>query len=227
MRTTYLLLLALASTFVVKAQNTFPSTGNVGIGTTTPLGLLHLGNPHNNRKVVLWQTTDNLNEYYGLGTNTDIFRFQIPGSTRSFRFYRANDGASSTEIFTILGSGSVGIGTTTPGSFKLAVTGKIAAWGEVRVLNANTAFPDYVFAKGYKLLSLPEVERYIELNKHLPEVPSAQEVEKDGMGLAEMNTIAIRKIEELTLHLIEMNKQVVELKQQVQTLEQQAAAKRD
>ncbi len=105
-----------------------------------------------------------------------------------------------------------------PGSYKLAVAGKIGAWGEVRVFNLNTAFPDYVFEKGYQLPSLQETEKYIQVNKHLPEVPSAAEVAKEGMSLPDMNIITLKKVEELTLHLIELNKQLQQLKEENKVL---------
>jgi hypothetical protein len=103
--------------------------------------------------------------------------------------------------------GSVGIGTTTPGSFKLAVNGKI--WSqEVNVAMTNPG-PDYVFEKEYDLLPLSELETYINQNKHLPEVPSAKEMEKDGLNLKEINLLLLKKVEELTLHLIEVKKEVI------------------
>jgi hypothetical protein len=66
--------------------------------------------------------------------------------------------------------------------------------------------PDYVFEKDYDLLSLSELETYITQNKHLPEVPSAKEMEAEGLNLKEMNLLLLKKVEELTLHLIEMKK---------------------
>jgi hypothetical protein len=105
--------------------------------------------------------------------------------------------------------GNVGIGTTNPGSFKLAVEGKIGA-REVNV-TLTSPWPDYVFEKNYDLLSLTELETYINQNKHLPEVPSAKEMEKDGLNLKEMNLILLKKVEELTLHLIEQEKKLGEI----------------
>jgi hypothetical protein len=121
-------------------------------------------------------------------------------------------------------SGSVGIGTTNPGTYKLAVAGKVAAWEEVKVLNPSSTFPDYVFAPSYKLRSLAEVESYIKQNQHLPEVPAAATVAQEGMGLVEMNTIAIKKIEELTLYLIEQNKRLTKLEQENQELRREVEA---
>ncbi|MBQ6725100.1 MAG: hypothetical protein IJQ89_00835 [Bacteroidales bacterium] len=76
-----------------------------------------------------------------------------------------------------------------------------------------TDWPDYVFEEGYDRLSLPETEKYIKENGHLPDVPSAQEVEENGVSLGEINAKLLQKIEELTLHIIDLQKQIDELKQ--------------
>jgi len=78
-------------------------------------------------------------------------------------------------------------------------------------VDAYSNWPDYVFEKSYELMSLTETEEYMDANSHLPGVPSAAEVTKDGIELAEMNAILLQKMEELTLHLIEMQKQVNQL----------------
>jgi len=80
------------------------------------------------------------------------------------------------------------------------------------VLVSTTGWPDYVFAKDYKLLPLNEVEKYIDENQHLPNVPSAVEVESNGIQLGEMNAILIRKVEELTLYVLDLQKQINALK---------------
>jgi len=80
------------------------------------------------------------------------------------------------------------------------------------VLVSATGWPDYVFDKDYKLLSLNEVEKYIDENQHLPNVPSAVEVESNGIQLGEMNAILIRKVEELTLYVLDLQKQINALK---------------
>jgi hypothetical protein len=72
--------------------------------------------------------------------------------------------------------------------------------------------PDYVFEPGYKLQSLSDLEAYVKANKHLPEVPSAREMEK-GVDLAEMNLKLLKKVEELTLRVIEMDKQMKKLEE--------------
>ena len=75
-----------------------------------------------------------------------------------------------------------------------------------------TDWPDYVFGEGYRLPSLGEVERYVREHSHLPGVPSAKEVEQDGADLGEMNRLLLQKVEELTLYIIDLQKQVNELK---------------
>ena len=77
-----------------------------------------------------------------------------------------------------------------------------------------TGWPDYVCDEGYKLMSLGETEQYIKENGHLPGVPSAQKVEEEGLSLGEMNARLMQKVEELTLHVIELQKQIDELKKE-------------
>jgi hypothetical protein len=75
-------------------------------------------------------------------------------------------------------------------------------------VDAYSNWPDYVFAPTYKLMSLKATEEYINENQHLPGVPSAAEIQETGIDLAEMNAILLKKIEELTLQLIDLQKQV-------------------
>ena len=113
------------------------------------------------------------------------------------------------EELTISGKGDIGIGTTTPKE-KLSVNGKIRAH-EVKVETSN--WPDYVFEEGYPIGKLEELESYIKTHKHLPDMPSAKEVETNGISLGEMVKLQQQKIEELTLHLIDKDKQLIKLKQ--------------
>ena len=83
---------------------------------------------------------------------------------------------------------------------------------EVRVsLSGSPCWPDFVFDKEYKLMPLTDLETYISTHRHLPNVPSAVEVEENGILLGEMNAILLQKIEELTLHIIQLEKRLAEL----------------
>lgn len=98
-------------------------------------------------------------------------------------------------------TGNIGIGVDDPKA-KLHVDGNILA-NEIKV-QAQTA--DFVFEEDYQLKSLEEVEQFVHKNKHLPDVPSAQQMEENGVGLSEMNKLLLQKIEELTLYVIELKK---------------------
>ena len=106
-------------------------------------------------------------------------------------------------------NGNVGIGTITPTN-KLTVNGKILA-EEIEVI--DNVLPDYVFEKEYKLMNLKELENFISINKHLPEIPSAENVKENHLKLGEMNNLLLKKVEELTLYIIDLQKQIDELKE--------------
>lgn len=105
-------------------------------------------------------------------------------------------------------TGNVGIGTETPDT-KLAVNGIIHS---KEVVVDLIGWPDYVFEEDYQLMPLVDLEKSIVENKHLPNIPSAKEVEQNGLELGEMNKKLMQKVEELTLYIIELNKEVQKLK---------------
>lgn len=100
--------------------------------------------------------------------------------------------------------------------YKLAVDGVVLA-KEVQIKNDET-WPDFVFEKNYNLLSLNELEEFININKHLPELPTKEEVADNGIGLGEMQAKLLQKVEELTLYMIELKKENNELRQQIENL---------
>ncbi len=103
--------------------------------------------------------------------------------------------------------------------YNLSVAGKIIA-EEVKV-QLRAAWPDYVFSDNYKLMPLDELEKSIQKNKHLPNIPAAAEVEKDGINLGDMNKKLMEKVEELTLYIIVLNKKNEALVERVKKLEKQ------
>ncbi len=124
---------------------------------------------------------------------------------------------SLTEKMRITSTGSVGIGTTTPGSYMLAVNGS-AIFTKVQVKATSNPWPDYVFHPIYELRSLSSLESYINEFNHLPDMPSAREVEKDGLDIASTQAALLKKIEELTLYLINLNKTIVAQQKEIEKL---------
>ncbi len=121
---------------------------------------------------------------------------------------------------TLYGNGSVGVGFTTTYSsgqyknqgYKLAVNGGILC-EEVKVIT-DVPDADYVFEEDYKLLTLPELELFVKKNKHLPDIPSALEFKTNGYKVGEMDEMLLRKVEEMTLLMIEMNKRLETLEKE-------------
>ena len=203
--------------------------GNIGLGTTAPRAFFDVANYSDNQKLssILSRLPegDTIGEGTFLGvrgynTTNDYGKksFALEHSfygqiNSSINFYRGGSTTggeisfntnTNAEGMRINALGNVGIGTATPAE-KLSVNGKIRAH-EIKVEAAN--WPDYVFDQDYKVLGLQELDAYIKVYKHLPEMPSAKEVEANGMALGELVKLQQKKIEELTLHLIDQNKKI-------------------
>lgn len=141
-----------------------------------------------------WSTTGNI------ATNADTFFLGTVDTNRLA--IRTNN----QERVSILGDGTVGIGTKNTYGYKLAVNGS-AIFTKVKVKTAGT-WPDYVFEKGYALPDLEALERYLMEHKHLPDITPAAEAEREGIDVAGQQSTLLKKVEELTLYLIEENKQL-------------------
>lgn len=116
-----------------------------------------------------------------------------------------------TEQMRITASGSIGIGITNP-SEKLSVNGNIRA---KKIIVSQSGWPDYVFDPKYKLKPLSELSAFIQQYKHLPDIPSVKEVEEKGISVGDIQILLLKKIEELTLYLIEIKEENKKLQQQI------------
>ncbi len=122
----------------------------------------------------------------------------------------AADGGKNINFFGYGRTGGVTIGTNDlPTGYKLSVDGKIIS--EEVLVELSGAWPDYVFDKEYNLMPLSDLAQYIESNNHLPNIPSANVVESEGITLGAMQTLTIEKVEELTLYILQLEKRIAEL----------------
>jgi len=107
----------------------------------------------------------------------------------------------------------VGIGTATP-AYKLDVNGTIRA----KEVIIETSWADFVFDKDYALPTLDEVKAHIDTHKHLPGIPSEAEVKENGVGLADITTKLLQKVEELTLYVIQQDENSAQQRQTIEKL---------
>jgi hypothetical protein len=141
-------------------------------------------------------------------------------SSNNYANYPAlNFYTNNTKRLSILHDGSVGIGTASTFGYKLAVNGTIGA-KEV-VAEISSRWPDFVFEEDYVLTDLSEVEQFVNENKHLPGIPSANELEETGVNLGNMQGKLLQKIEELTLYIIEQQKSIEKLTSRIDVLEKE------
>jgi hypothetical protein len=184
-------------------------TGYLGIGTTTPSTQLH--------------TTGTV-RFQGLTTNNTLANILAADANGNLSWRDASTLGSGGGYWVVSGnnisnnnSGLVVIGSMPTAAMlddaglKLAVNGNVYT-KKVKVTPDEWA--DYVFHPGYKLPTLKEVEEFIQTNKHLMDVPSAAEVEKNGIDVGDNQAVLLKKIEELTLYLIEINKKVDKLSEE-------------
>jgi hypothetical protein len=218
--------------------------GNVGIGTEAPTEKLSIigGASFKNATTGAIITNDNYaggrayfaldgNSSNGLASGGDYLLFekystglaQLNNSGGELKL--ATQNAHNVSVFTnntinttFNANGSVNIGATNmPTNYKLAVGGDVIAERVVVKLQAN--WPDYVFKTGYSLRPLSEVEAFVKINSHLPDVPSEAEIKEKGIDVEQMNATLLKKVEELTLYLIEMKKENAEIKARLQKVE--------
>ncbi|MEO8150332.1 MAG: hypothetical protein ABI723_22045 [Bacteroidia bacterium] len=191
----------------------------VGINQSDPHAQLHLGNQLANRRIILWEAANNDHQFAGFGMNNNILRYQVEGTSGNHIFYAATSATASNELMRIQGDGRVSIGSPTAATgYQLTVGGKIICT-ELKV--QVQPFPDYVFADNYNLKTIDEVEQHIKTYNRLPGMPSASEVEENGMNVGDMQTKVVEKVEENTLYIIQLSKENKELKEQLKSIQLQ------
>jgi hypothetical protein len=181
-------------------------TGNVGIGTITPSAQLHSTG------------TVRFQQFKNNATADSVLTTDTSGNLKLKSFSGSSGHWLVSGSTTYDSADNIGIGTSNTHGYKLAVNGP-AIFTKV-VAMANSKWPDYVFKKGYQLPSLDSVARYIGVNSHLQGLPSADSVEKKGIDLGGNQAVLLKKIEEMTLYLIQQNKELKALREQNQGLEQ-------
>lgn len=217
------------------AQNSFPASGNVAIGIATPNKLLHVAGTARLANLAVFQqgsgsnpelTSDGgsvLRVKGQLGTILGKLSVLLGYNTESVAIANGNSrtnilslyNSSDASVMTVTNTGNVGIGITEPAE-KLAVNGNILA---KKVKVTATGWPDYVFHPSYRLMPLDKLEQFIKANHHLPEVVSAAEVEKNGLDIGDNQAALLKKIEELTLYVIDLKKTLDEQQQKIKALE--------
>jgi hypothetical protein len=177
-------------------------TGNVGIGTANPGSDLEISDNSGSEVSLIFNEGGTDRWTIGIDTSPDNY------------FTISSSGNLGSEKFVVNPSnGYVGIGTTSPQS-KLAVNGTITS---KEIVVTDSGWSDFVFEPDYPLISLEDVAQYIKETKHLPGIPSAEEVKENGVAVGEMQSKLLQKIEELTLYTLGLHEQN---KKQQETIEE-------
>ncbi|WP_264524175.1 hypothetical protein [Flavobacterium sp. N502536] len=177
--------------------------GSLGIGTTNPTSKLYVNAndagdgitlTHPNSRAKIWKLTSGVENY-------DHHQFSIKNQNGTYFVIDGNNG-------------NTGIGTITP-AYKLDVCGTIRA-KEIKVELFSGC--DFVFKKDYKLMNLNDLEKFVTTKQHLPEIASEKEMIENGVNMKEFQMKLLQKIEELTLYVIEQNKQIKLQNQEIKKL---------
>jgi hypothetical protein len=202
------------------SEITSKPTTTSGYGITDAMTTSHAANSITSTSIATWNAKQGA---LTLTTNGSSGAATLVGNTLNIPQYSGGSGGSSQ--WTTSGTsgiqytlGNVGIGSSNT-TRNLSVFGVVYAKEVLVTIPTSIPVPDYVFGKDYQLMTLKQLQNYVETNGHLPEVPSAKEMEANGIGLSEMNLLLLKKVEEMTLYLLEQNKQIKGQSEKIEKLE--------
>lgn len=197
------------------AINIKHSNRYVGIGTVNPIMPLHVeASTAFLQRLKRTSATGDLTALVEIENGSGVnWRYGVGGSgngldIESGQFYIEKTGSGAAMVITSGKNVLINKTSQSNSAYRLDVNGEVRANG----VTVNTTGADFVFASDYKLNKLEDVERFIKANHHLPEIPSAKEMTENGMNVGELNKQLLQKVEELTLYIIDLNKQIQELK---------------
>lgn len=210
-----------ATPFTTSDFVSIPGGLNLGLGNSSALLDVYGGPDWTSAK---WKKSVRLYDSSGIEFATGNRHFALVAAGKYLYFSHSNPSGSEGLNHFMVTDGSTGNvsigGTTPPTNYKLVVEGSL---GAKRVVVRQNGWADYVFHPDYQLPTLPEVEQFVTKEKHLEGIPSEKEVLEKGLDLGDFNKQLLKKVEELTLYMIQLNKHLDNMNQQVHDLNQQVA----
>ena len=149
----------------------------------------------------------------------------LTSSSSADKAFKITQQLGGSDVFRVMGNGKIfakelAIGGLNNNAETFLIQANGNTWATKFTVTEVSNFPDYVFDNSYKLKPLSEVEAYIKEHKHLPNIPTAKEVEEEGMDLAELTRLQMEKIEELTLYIIELEKRQQKMEEEIEKLKE-------
>lgn len=230
---------AVAGSWSSSGSVIYYNDGNVGLGTNAPLAPLHIVNSSGIGKLLIgkqrgsWDFMANAssdgNGYNNMSNNayyddsTGWNRRETNKDSWFFGNYTTSNNSGTFNIQHVNAESSTAITTGNIKTFfQINSIGDTRIDGRLAVKEVyvkTNVWADYVFNPSYKLMPLPELEKFLNQNKHLPNIPSAKEIEGNEMSLGEMQRLQMEKIEELTLYAIQQDKKISDLEDRLEKLE--------